>query len=322
MTDSDGSLSGSASPARGPRGGAGLSLFDIVLLTAYSTLLFGGSPELLWRAPVGASHVGRFVVSYLAVIPFVAAYLYVRMRRISLGDLLGNVLIIWSIKMLITVGLYHVFVQGTAAELEPVQTVTQWHVKARVPYEPIAGFEGTRLRGRVRFGETDGLRTPVLLVLEGVTRGAPAPTARVPVRLHIAETGLEPTLAVAGLGAEMLVHNDTAATVVLTATQGHRSVFNVPVVPGQADASAKLKRPGLLELAPRTGRSDLHAWMYVAEHPYFAWSDTSGTFEMKRVPGGEYELVAFTIGAGTGGIVETRIAVTLPASEKVVLTIP
>jgi hypothetical protein len=315
--------SGNARPsARGPRRGSGLGLVDIVLLTTYSTLLFLGYPQLLWRAPAGASHVGRFLVSYTAVIPFVAAYLYVRTRRISIGDLIGNVMIIWSIKMLITVGLYHVFVQGSAMELEPAQTVTQEHVKARLPYQGVRDFAGTTLRGRVSFAAADGAWRPALIVLEGAVRGALAPQAGSPLTLHVQESGLKPALAVAPLGTEILVHNETAATVVLTATQAHRSLFNVPVVPGQADASATLKRPGLIKLAPRTGRTDLNAWLYVAEHPYFAWSDADGAFRMTDVPDGELELVTYTLDASSGRIVETRGSVTLPAHEEVVLPIP
>ena len=49
-----------------------------ILATAIAILLFFDGP--LWRATPGSSHVGRILVSYLTIVPLVAAALAIRRR--------------------------------------------------------------------------------------------------------------------------------------------------------------------------------------------------------------------------------------------------
>jgi hypothetical protein len=76
------------------------------------------------------------------------------------------------------------------------------------------------------------------------------------------------------------------------AFHGKATVFNVALpVKGQR-IERPLKKPGINRV-----ECDAHGWMlawiFAAEHPYYAVTKEDGTFEMKDVPPGSYTLVAW-----------------------------
>lgn len=55
----------------------------------------------------------------------------------------------------------------------------------------------------------------------------------------------------------------------------------------------RLNNVGEVELCSNAGFFWMRAHLFVSEHPYFALTDAEGRFELKGVPPGEYELVAW-----------------------------
>lgn len=99
--------------------GTGLSWFDLAMVIIFSSALFifWGTP--LWQAQRSDSHVGRFVVSYLALLPLCALVLWRRSRWTSTRwfSALG---LTASAKLIITWALYQFLAVGTSINLKPV----------------------------------------------------------------------------------------------------------------------------------------------------------------------------------------------------------
>jgi hypothetical protein len=55
----------------------------------------------------------------------------------------------------------------------------------------------------------------------------------------------------------------------------------------------RFDRPGLVELSSAAGHFWMHAYLWVAEHPYFTLTDAAGRWELAGVPPGEYDLVVW-----------------------------
>jgi hypothetical protein len=55
----------------------------------------------------------------------------------------------------------------------------------------------------------------------------------------------------------------------------------------------RLGENGVVELSSNAGFFWMRAHLFVTEHPYFVRTDAEGRFELKQVPPGEYELVAW-----------------------------
>jgi hypothetical protein len=77
------------------------------------------------------------------------------------------------------------------------------------------------------------------------------------------------------------VHMDGAAT------------YNLPFPFTNQTVSRDMNTPGLVNLKCNGGHVWMNAEMFVAPHPYYAVTDESGAFELKDVPPGEYEIVAW-----------------------------
>jgi len=274
----------------------GITPADLVGMTIISTMLFLVYPTLLWRAPVGASHVGRFVVSYLTVIPLAAGVTLLRLGRLRAYDLVGAVAIVWAVKMLLTVGLYHFMVQGTAPHLDPVHTEQTIARRIDGPYVAVPAFEGRTLAGRV----SDGRGNPLpgaLVVVPIVGRGKPFDDSASQAALEFTAGGLVPRLAVLTLGRRIRLRNRTDATVVLRATFVDRGAFNIAVLPGEEVETAKQQHAGLMKIEA-AGDDATTGWCYVADNPYWARADGEGRFSISDVPAEARELEVHAVVAG------------------------
>ncbi len=302
------------------RMGTGLAWVDLAILLAASVTLFLFYPQTLWQAPSGASHVARFAVSYMAVIPLAAAIIYWRLRRVDTAELTATVLIVWSVKMMITVGLYHGLAQGVSAELEPATTPTHLaHSQGRV-YHGIPGFVGKRLAGRITLPSARGAARAVVY-LQGLSRGKPVAAA---LRGHGQVLRLErhtmvPALSVAVLDSSLLVSNASDATIVLAGERDGRHVFNIPVVPGTEARAVRLNKSGLICFSARVGPTRGSSWVQVVDHPYFTVADERGNFVLDDVPEGSYELVALGVDAGTRELLSSRSSIDVATAGVVTL---
>ncbi len=271
---------------------------DLFGLITLSTLLFLTYPTLLWNTAPGASHVGRFVVSYLAVVPLTLIFFWFRHRAMTLSEITVAVLIVWSIKMLITVGLYHFMVAGTAPHLQPNLNEPS---AATTHYEAAANFEGALLKGRVV--DTDGeaiahalVMLPEQLVGKPFDRRARASAgATAAPDVEITSDDIRPVLGVIAVGERIVFRNSGSTTATVRGTIDGRSAFNVAALPGVPVATAKQQHAGLVHLEPSAGGIGARAWIYVADNPYFTWTDAAGEFALAQVPDGSLELLAYAV---------------------------
>ncbi len=85
--------------------GTGLPLYALLILIGASVGLFVFWNGALWRVPRGTSHVGRFVVSYLAVIP-IGALLLAALKRLTWARFVTSVAVVWAVKLVMSSLIY------------------------------------------------------------------------------------------------------------------------------------------------------------------------------------------------------------------------
>lgn len=287
--------------------GTGLPIATYSALVALSVALFLFWGGALWSAPREASHVARFAVSYLAVIP-VGALLLLASRRLSWSHLIATVGSVWAIKMFITVGLYEAFARGTATELLAVAPPRPDATPARsADYRPATGrFPAGAIHGRVLQGVEGVAGAIVYLDAPGPGKRAAASTQ---VDLVIQGSRYDAPL--------YLVHTDDRARIfnrdaVLHTLHFHgpgRTLANRPLPPSAGPQAIELPDPGLVQL-----RCDNHpgesAWMVVADHPYATISGSGGEFALDGVPSGPARVIAVSAGSTWARRAEARAMVT------------
>lgn len=69
--------------------------------------------------------------------------------------------------------------------------------------------------------------------------------------------------------------------------------YNLPFPFQGQEISKAMTRPGMVSLRCNAGHVWMNGEMVVASHPYYAVTDAEGHFEMKNVPPGDYEIVAW-----------------------------
>lgn len=69
------------------------------------------------------------------------------------------------------------------------------------------------------------------------------------------------------------------------------SVFSLPFVRTDTVTRRQLDQAGLVELTAGAGQFWVRGYLFVDDHPYYALADSSGNFEIRNVPAGDYELV-------------------------------
>ncbi len=296
--------------------GTGLPIVAYTALVALSVALFLFVGGALWSAPREASHVARFAVSYLAVVP-VGALLLLVIRRLSWSHLIATVGSVWAIKMFITVVLYQAFARGTATELQAVAPPRPGATPARsADYRPATGrFPGGSIHGRVLQGGEGVAGAIVYLDAPGSGKRV-AESSR--VDLVIQGSRYDAPL--------YLVHTDDRAWILNRDAELHtlhfhgsgRTPANRPLPPSAEAQPFELPEPGLVQL-----RCDNHpgenAWMVVADHPYVTTSGRGGEFALDGVPPGPAHVIAVTAGFTWARRAEARATVTEGVTMEVSL---
>lgn len=146
-------------------------------------------------------------------------------------------------------------------------------------------------------GAEQGVASAVIF-LRGVDRDRAKPWDHPGVRvehrggaLHVRQGGVESCYGFVRRGAEVELISCEAEFHALHAAG---STFFTAAFP---DPGPVLRRrfdsPGLVELSSAAGYCWIRAYLFVDDHPYYAWTDGDGRFVLEQVPPGRYEVVCW-----------------------------
>ena len=143
-------------------------------------------------------------------------------------------------------------------------------------------------------GEIEG----ALVFLRKVDLAVSKPWSHAPVSVVFTDTALEVRQGAAPVSIGIVQLGDTvacSATVERNFVLVFRGVdfFSMPLPKPNLVTTRKLAKPGAVELSCGRGRYWLHDYLWVSDHPYVTKTKADGSFELKRVPVGDYELVAW-----------------------------
>ena len=143
-------------------------------------------------------------------------------------------------------------------------------------------------------GEVEG----ALVFLRKVDLAASKPWSHAPVSVVFTDSALEVRQGAAPVSIGIVQLDDTVAcfsTVEREFILRIRGVefLSMPLPKPNQVTHHKLARPGAVELSCGRGRYWLHDYLWVSDHPYVTTTKADGSFELKRVPVGDYELVAW-----------------------------
>jgi carboxypeptidase family protein len=188
---------------------------------------------------------------------------------------------------------------------------------AGAAYREAAVKEGGRISGRVRVigempalppqpvfkqkevcGETqpdqrlvtgnDGTLQNAVVSLTNIQAGKPVPRDTV-VTLDNAKCTFVPHVASATVGQMLHIHNSDPFLHDAHALLDSRTLFNVAILKDHT-VRKPLAEPGLIHLNCNIRHTWMHAYLYVAEHPYHAVTPNNGQFVLDDVPPGTYTL--------------------------------
>jgi plastocyanin len=299
--------------------GSGLPAPALLGLLTVSVGLFLVYNGLLWRAPREASHVARFAVSYLAVVPLAAGAL-LALRRLTWTHLVTSTGVVWAAKMVITAVLYQAFARGTATQLQavapPATAITSASRPRPTEYHAAASFASGAIHGRVTRQGRPVAGAVVFLDAPAAGRPAPAP-GRVDLAIHASSYAAP--LYLAHVDDEIRVANKDGALHTFHVSGAGRLPPNRPVPPEAESPAFSIPDPGVYHV-----HCDNHpgesTWIVVVDHPYAVVTGDDGAFSLDGVPAGDARVSAVAASPSEGARRATARAV-VTASGAIDLTL-
>jgi hypothetical protein len=286
------------------------------LLIALSVALFLFWDGPLWLAKREASHVGRFVVSYLAVIP-AAALLLSFSRRLTTSHLIAATGSAWGIKLVITSGLYFALARGTALIPTAAQPPSSAQRAAQVTaeYRPAKGdFARGTLAGSVVRGQAP--MAGAVVMIDKPLPGLPLPDAEGAVRISIEGSRYGQAVYLGRADQPLEIASRDSALHTFHLYEGDRAVLNVPVPASDKPRPLAALEPGIYEARCDTHKAE-RAAVVVVDHPYAAATDQEGKFSLSNVPVGPVTLVIVSRASDKDG---TTVVRRVPARVEAVET--
>jgi plastocyanin len=124
-------------------------------------------------------------------------------------------------------------------------------------------------------------------------RGVPSPPSKpTTAKIDQKDFQFEPELVAIRQGDSVTFTNSDTATHNVRAT-GDVANFNITMAAGGAGNTIKFAKAGGIRRPVEVGcvfHSNMRAWVFVFDHPFFAVTKADGKFRLADVPSGEYEL--------------------------------
>ena len=186
-------------------------------------------------------------------------------------------------------------ISGTVLWTDDQPEVAQLHVLLPVDGKaPMDVPNPNRPKIDAEAGEVEG----ALIFLRKVDLAVSKPWSHAPVSVVFTDTELEVRQGAAPVPVGIVQLGDTvacSATVERNFVLEFRGVdfSSMPLPKPNLVTTRKFDKTGAVELRCGRGRYWLHDYLWVSDHPYVTLSKADGSFELKRVPAGEYELVAW-----------------------------
>lgn len=186
-------------------------------------------------------------------------------------------------------------------------------IKKIVPNKDVEVCGGPRDEAQIAVGPDKGVKDAVVYlkaVEKGKAWGAPD---KVPT-LENNKCTFKPAMQVMRPGKLNVVNSDP----VLHTSHGYyggRNAFNIAIPEQGVTIGKDLLIPGAVRVQCDT-HNWMHAWVFVADSPYYVLTGADGSYSIGDVPPGTYTLVAFTRHTG-----EITASVTVKAGEAVKLPI-
>ncbi|HKR56173.1 MAG TPA: carboxypeptidase-like regulatory domain-containing protein [Gemmatimonadales bacterium] len=131
----------------------------------------------------------------------------------------------------------------------------------------------------------------VLVRVKGPVKGEfPAPVE--PVTIDATDYQLRPRVSVLRPGQTLVLKNSIYDRFNFEVRTERSSQFNVGIARGES-REMKLKEPEIGIRVQHTCCPWQFAWIHVIEHPFFAVTGADGTFKIKGLPAGTYEIEAW-----------------------------
>jgi plastocyanin len=124
--------------------------------------------------------------------------------------------------------------------------------------------------------------------LEGIKSGKPIAYDQ-PVKFDNEKCAFIPHVLSASLGQKLEIHNSDPFLHDAHAFLGSRTLFNVAIPKGRT-ATRSLVDAGLVHINCNVRHTWMHAYVYVADNPYHAVTDSAGQFRITDIPPGKYTL--------------------------------
>lgn len=133
----------------------------------------------------------------------------------------------------------------------------------------------------------DGKLQNVVVTLVGIERGKPLPTT--PAVLGNRRCAFVPHVLAASVGQTLELVNEDPFLHDAHAWLGDRTLFNLAIPRGRT-VRTRLGDAGLIHVNCNVRHTWMHAYLFVADHPYHAVTDADGRFVIGDVPAGTYRL--------------------------------
>jgi len=133
----------------------------------------------------------------------------------------------------------------------------------------------------------DGALQNVVVAVEGIERGKPLPTGPVVIDNH--HCAFVPHVLTASLGQTLQLVNKDPFLHDAHAWLGDRTLFNLAIPRGRT-VRTQLRDAGLIHVNCNVRHTWMHAYLFVATHPYHTVTGADGRFTLTDVPAGTHHL--------------------------------